>query len=269
MISSANRGSVASLVAVNTTLGAAAGAVSAMFTASIIEGRRTGIVSYDLTNAMNGCLTGLVAVTAPCATIETWAGLVIGIVAGWVYLFWSWLLIKLKIDDAVDAIPVHMGGGIWGILSVGLFTSRVRLEVAFPDMSTDNIGWFYEWGRGSGNLTLFGIQFIAVLFIFAWVFAIMGPFIYVLKFFNMLRVDPLEEQVGLDISRHKGPAYDMEGSAATQHIEALSRHRSSRKLDTSISVSGSFACKKARKGEASDANEDHADTSIGVVGAPA
>eukprot|EP00957_Ditylum_brightwellii_P052521 3982762-Ditylum_brightwellii.AAC.1 len=69
---------------------------------------------------------------------------------------------------------------------------------------TENIGWFYEWGRGSGNFTLLGIQLIAVLFILAWVFAIMGPFFIILNYYNWLRVDPLEEEVGLDISRHNG-----------------------------------------------------------------
>lgn len=55
---------------------------------------------------MNGCLTGLVAVTAGCATVEPWAAVFIGVCAGWFYLLGSKALIKLRIDDAVDAIPV-------------------------------------------------------------------------------------------------------------------------------------------------------------------
>lgn len=51
---------------------------------------------------MNGCLTGLVAVTAGCATVEPWAAVVIGIFAGLFYLMGSKLLVKLRIDDAVD-----------------------------------------------------------------------------------------------------------------------------------------------------------------------
>ena len=104
---------VAALVAVNTTLSACAGAVSAMFTSTFIDWRKTGVSTYDLGYTMNGCLTGLVAVTAGCATVETWAAVLIGVVAGWVYLALSKLLVKLRIDDAVDAIPVHMGGGMW------------------------------------------------------------------------------------------------------------------------------------------------------------
>ena len=158
-IASTELGDVASLAAVNTSIGAASGAFSALFTHTIIDERRTGLVTYDLTSTMNGCLTGLVAITAPCATVEPWAAFVIGIVAGWVYLFASSLLLKFKIDDAVDAIPVHFGGGMWGLLSTGLFSAPRRLESAFG--LTKHVGWFYSWGRGSGDFTLLGIQIIA------------------------------------------------------------------------------------------------------------
>ena len=57
---------------------------------------------------MNGCLTGLVAITARCASVESWAAVIIGIVAGWVYLIGSKCLVWLHIDDAVDAVPVHL-----------------------------------------------------------------------------------------------------------------------------------------------------------------
>jgi len=156
MISTAAKGQVASLVAVNTTLGAAAGALSGLFTSTIIDERKTGIYQWDTTAAMNGCLTGLVGITAGCATVEPWAAVVIGIVAGWLYLGASTLMLRLKIDDAVDAIPVHMFGGAWGVIATGLFSNETRLEMA--EYSTKNIGWFYEWGRGSGNFTPIGIQ---------------------------------------------------------------------------------------------------------------
>lgn len=138
-ISSAQMGDVASLVAVNTTLGAAAAALSGLFTSTLVEERKTGIYQWDTTAAMNGCLTGLVGITAGCATVDPWAAFVIGIVAGWIYLAASALMIRLKIDDAVDAVPVHMFGGAWGVLATGLFSNARRMEIA--GNSTDNIGW--------------------------------------------------------------------------------------------------------------------------------
>mmetsp|Transcript_4229 Transcript_4229/g.10049 ORF Transcript_4229/g.10049 Transcript_4229/m.10049 type:complete len:521 (-) Transcript_4229:86-1648(-) len=232
-ISSANFGNAASLAAVNTSIGAASGALSALFTHTIIDERKTGVVTYDLTSTMNGCLTGLVAITAPCATVEPWAAFVIGIIAGWVYLAGSFLLIRLKIDDAVDAIPVHFGGGMWGVLSTGLFTAPGRLETAFG--MSEHVGWFYEWGRGSGNFTLMGIQIIACLWIIGWVLAVMGPYIYLLNYFDMLRIDPLEEEVGMDISRHKGPAYEIEDVSGEKQEQLSERRSQFAGMDRSIS----------------------------------
>lgn len=95
-MSSAGLSSVAALVAVNTTLGACAGALSAMFTSTIIDERRTGVHTYDLGLTMNGCLSGLVAITAGAATVETWAAVLIGVIAGWAYLWGSHLLKKFR-----------------------------------------------------------------------------------------------------------------------------------------------------------------------------
>jgi hypothetical protein len=68
----------------------------------------TGEVSFNLQYTMNGCLSGLVAITPACSVVDTWASFVIGSVAGALYLGGSKLLVKWRIDDAVDAIPVHV-----------------------------------------------------------------------------------------------------------------------------------------------------------------
>jgi Amt family ammonium transporter len=102
-----------------------------MFTSTMWDYYITGVHTYDLGYTMNGCLTGLVAVTAGCATVETWVAVLIGIVAGWVYIGASKLLIRYRIDDAVDAIPVHMVGGMWGVIATGLFTKKDLLHNAF------------------------------------------------------------------------------------------------------------------------------------------
>ena len=171
---------------------------------------------------MNGCLTGLVAITAGCASVDTWAAVVIGIVSGWVYMFASKLIIRLRIDDAVDAIPVHMFGGMWGVIAAGLFSKPDLLERAF--MLTAHVGWFYEWGRGSGDFTMIGTQLCGVAFILGWVGVTTGIFFYTLNFFGMLRISPLEEEAGMDISRHKGSAYDIKDV----NIDAVNQLNSSR-----------------------------------------
>lgn len=156
------------------------------------------------------------------------AAVVIGIGAGWVYLGISKLLVKCRIDDAVDAIPVHLGGGAWGLISTGLFTAPYLLQAAYPD-NDGHYGWFYEWTRG-GDFTLIGIQLVATLFVFAWTFALMGFWFYTIHLFGWLRVDPVEEEAGLDISRHKGSAYDLQAPSETEVQRLSIRRESERQL---------------------------------------
>jgi len=230
-VSTATSGNVAALVAVNTTLSACSGALSALFTSTYLDFRLTGIHTYDVAYTMNGLLTGLVAITAGCAAVESWAAVFIGVVAGWVYLAASKLLIKLRIDDAVDAIPVHMVGGAWGLIAAGLFSTPALMENAYGQ--SEHVGWFYEFSRGSGNFTLIGIQLVSILFIIVWTVALMWPFFWTLNFFGALRVDPLEEEAGMDISRHKGPGYTDESSVkATDAVETLKEKRLSLKSNS-------------------------------------
>jgi ammonium transporter, Amt family len=165
---------------------------------------------------MNGLLTGLAAITAGCATVDTYGAVIIGIVAGWVYLGISKLLVALKIDDVVDAIPVHLGGGVWGVLATGLLSKPELLEAAFGEGQGDNAGWFYEWGRGSGNFSLMLNQLAEAGFVFGWTFVTMYTFYFGLNMLGWLRVEYVEEEAGIDISRHKGACYDMTSGAATE-----------------------------------------------------
>jgi len=212
----ANEGSAATaaLCAVTTTLAAATGCVTSMGLDSIIEKKKTGEVSYDLTMAMNGALGGLVAITAGCSVVYPWAAVVIGFIGGIVYYAFSKFLIMMKIDDAVDAIPVHFANGAWGVIAVGLFAAEELQETA--GYSTSSYGLLL-----GGGGTLLGVQVCAVLWICAWVFAVMTPFFYALNMFGMFRVDALEEEVGLDISHHRGAAYDLTGAADADVAELL------------------------------------------------
>lgn len=209
LISTTASSDVAALCAVTTTIAAATGSVSAMFTDMFMYRRETGETAYDITMCMNGALSGLVGITAGCSMVEPWAAFVIGLIAGWVYIFWSKLLVKLKIDDAVDAIPVHFGNGIWGCIAVGLFAEPTRTANAYSDHG--HYGWFYMWGMGSGDGSLLLAQICGVLWVIGWVTAIMVPYFHLLNVLGLFRVDSLEEEVGLDISHHKGAAYDLSG----------------------------------------------------------
>jgi ammonium transporter, Amt family len=231
-IASTDQGDTAALVAVNTTLAACAGAISAMFTSTLFDWWFSGLHTYDLGYTMNGCLTGLVAITAGCASVDTWAAVIIGIFAGWFYLIGSKLLIKFRIDDAVDAIPVHMVGGAWGVFAVGLFAKPDLMLRAFGQDT--HVGWFYN-GR---DATLLAAQVCGILFNFGWVFVVMGAYFYFLNVMDWFRIDPLEEEVGMDISRHKGAAWVID-AAKEDAVTQLSQHRGALLNDDSNSRRGS------------------------------
>src|SRR6266496_3058977 len=104
------------VVATNTMLASAAGAIAAMIVSQI------WFKKPDLGLMANGMLAGLVAITAPCAFVNSFGAVVIGIVSG-VLLVASVYFIehKLKIDDPVGAISVHGVNGAFGVIAVGLF----------------------------------------------------------------------------------------------------------------------------------------------------
>lgn len=218
-----NFGVVAAHAAVSTALAGAAAGMTALFTNLYIEERRTGEPSFSLHMCMNGSLSGLVAITASCGVVEPWAAVVIGVVAGWIYIYTSQMLVRMKIDDAVDAIPVHMFNGIWGVLAVGLFGSPRLMLLAY---STDkHVGWFYSWGRGSADATLLVTQVITLICILGWTFCTMMPFFIWLNYMGWFRADSLEELVGLDISYHGGGPQAKDNGVKKEYVDAYNRHK--------------------------------------------
>ncbi len=101
-----------SRIFVNTNMAAASGAVAALILTQVIYGKP------DLTMILNGCLAGLVSITAEPLTPGLFGSAIIGAVGGAIVVFGVPLLDKLKIDDVVGAIPVHLFAGIWGTIAV-------------------------------------------------------------------------------------------------------------------------------------------------------
>ncbi|EER12206.1 Ammonium transporter, putative [Perkinsus marinus ATCC 50983] len=142
----------ASLIAVNVTLAAAAGGLST-FTLRYIMLKHH---KYNVKALCNGILAGLVSITASCANVTPSGALIVGVVGGILYQIASWSIRLLKIDDPVDAFPIHGIGGIWGVLAVAL----VDFSEGFDAVSfAPNVGVGYQ----------FGIQLLAVVVITAFV----------------------------------------------------------------------------------------------------
>ena len=160
------------LIAVNTTLAAAAGGVLAILLAWYIEKKP------DLGYGLNGILAGLVGVTANADMVSNGSALVIGGVAGLLVVGGMFLLEKLKIDDPVGAWPVHGLCGIWGGVAAGIF--------------------------GTANL---GVQIIGSLAYPIWAFVLLFAVFSIMKAVGNLRVTAEEEETGLDVVEHGIAAY--------------------------------------------------------------
>jgi len=182
------------VVAVNTNLAAAAGAMSTLLI-MYLKTRR-----WDLGMALNGALGGLVAVTAPCAWIEGWAAVVIGAVAGLIVVGGVYFLESRGVDDPVGAVSVHGFNGLWGLLSIGLFADGTyglySLETPYVT------GLLYGGGVGQ-----FLAQLIGAVVLAAWSFGLGFLLFKLMDLTFGIRVSPEEELQGLDIKEHGTPAY--------------------------------------------------------------
>jgi len=198
-----DRGQLVALSAVNTTLSGGMAGIVALFVNLVILERRLGEPIFDLRMAMNGSLSGLVAITAGCGVVEPWAAMIIGGFAGVLYISCSNLLVRLRLDDAVDAIPVHMANGMWGLIAVGFLACPRYMKMTYGE-EREHVGWFYSLREGSADARLLAAQIVGILFIVGWCLVIMMPFFVFLDWKGWFRSDPLEEIVGLDTSYHGG-----------------------------------------------------------------
>ncbi len=106
-----------SMVVVNTMLASIGGAIAAMLTLNL-KGLKP-----DPTMMCNGMLAGLVAITAPCAFVSSWAAVLIGAIAGVLVVFSVFFWERRGVDDPVGAVSVHGVNGLWGVISVGIFAN--------------------------------------------------------------------------------------------------------------------------------------------------
>ena len=133
---------------------------------------------------INGSLAGLVSITAICNTVHPVVAIAIGAVGGAVNMLFSYWLQYWKIDDAVDAIPVHLGGGIWGTLAVAL--------VGSPDVLHTE----------SNRLNLLLVQLLGIFVCGLWAFSVTWIILHTIDRIMPLRVSPIDEERGLNISEH-------------------------------------------------------------------
>ncbi|MGI9551719.1 MAG: ammonium transporter [Aurantibacter sp.] len=165
-----------SLVLVTTSLAAAAGGVSAFAVSTLLY------KNFDLTMFLNGILGGLVGITAGADLMTPFTSIIIGLIAGAIVVFGVALIDKLRLDDPVGAVTVHLICGIWGTLAVGIFGAKAGLDQFIYQLA----------GVGA-----------------AGAFCVIAAFaiIYPIKATMGIRVSKEEELEGLDIHEHGMDSY--------------------------------------------------------------
>ena len=199
-------------VSFNTTMAACSAGLVALFYAYM------RVKKWDLGLTVNGFLAGLVAITAPCYWVSPTGAFFIGLVAGILVIWVTDLLEWVRIDDPIGAVPVHLGCGIWGTLSLGLFATGAYGLPTPTGMDSSVVvkGLFY--GGGLAQLTAQAIGSAAVV---SATLVASVVVMYAVKATGTLRVSKEGELEGLDLHEHgmvSYPVYVIHDSNVVPHF---------------------------------------------------
>lgn len=144
--------------------------------------------NWSLLVAINGALTGLIAISAGSDDFEPYAAGIVGMIAAIVYRTYSTILVRLGIDDPLDVFAVHFGGGSWSLIAVAFFHKTT--------------GILYAWNERSGLILL--KQCIGLFAMMVWAAVLSAILFGMLRCFGILRIcDKIEEK------RFANPAYEI------------------------------------------------------------
>jgi Amt family ammonium transporter len=180
----------------NTTLATMAAMLAWLVVERVLHGKASAL------GAASGIVAGLVAITPACGAVDIYGALAVGVVAGSLCSVAVGLKYKLKFDDSLDVVGVHLVGGLVGALLIGL------VGTAGAPQGAD--GLFY-----GGGFELLWIQFQAVAFTVVWTGVLTTVIALAIKYTIGWRVSAEEEVDGIDFAEHGESAYDMATSTSS------------------------------------------------------
>lgn len=193
----------AALAFMNTQVATAAAVAGWLLVEKLRDGHMTGL------GAASGAVAGLVAVTPACAFVAPWAAVVLGLVAGVICALAVGLKYKFGYDDSLDVVGVHLVGGLWGTISIGLFGTQTVNSLGAN-------GLFY-----GGGLELMGKQATGALLVMLYSFAVtllLGVLIERTIGFRIARDAEVE---GIDLTEHAESAYELDTRTGTGSFGSL------------------------------------------------
>ena len=185
----------AALALINTQVAAAAAVLGWLLVEKVRNGHATSL------GAASGAVAGLVAITPACAFVAPWAAVVIGLIAGAICALSVGIKYRLGFDDSLDVVAVHLIGGIWGSLSIGLFGASAVNSLGLN-------GIFY-----GGGTDLLVKQALGVGVVFAYSFVATLIIGYAIEKTIGFRVSKNSEVEGIDLNEHAETAYEMTSSS--------------------------------------------------------
>eukprot|EP00347_Sterkiella_histriomuscorum_P003159 403365366 len=171
-------------IVINTLLCGTVSALIVFFFKPYFMRKVSPVSNFNPANIINGLLAGHVAITAPCNNVEPYIAIVIGLLSGFWYIFSCWLLVKMKVDDPVDATQIHAFCGLLGLICVGLFDNDKGLIF-------------------TASAHQLGIQLIGAIALTFWTSLCSVPYFYIINKMKRLRVPAIYEVIGLDNMLHE------------------------------------------------------------------
>ena len=181
---------------VNTLMCGAFAAILTLIGHKKMEGKWTVLFT------INGCLAGMIASCAGCNQMDSWGTVLTGLGGGFLYMCLAKLLIKLRIDDPLDAFAVHAGGGLWGLISVCLVSTQPGRGL-FPALFSGSSTAIVQ------SLAQLGWNLLAALAIILWSGLLILPVFGLLKAVGKFRIPADIERKGIDIWKHGEEAYPL------------------------------------------------------------
>ena len=186
---------IAALALINTQVATAGALCGWLLIEKIRNGHATSL------GAASGAVAGLVAITPGCAFVAPWAAVVIGFFAGIFCALSVGLKYKFGFDDSLDVVGVHLVGGIWGSLAVGLFGSQLVNSIGVD-------GLFY-----GGGMTLFVKQALGVTLVAGYSFVVTLTLGFIIEKTIGFRIKAEDEVDGIDLVEHAESAYELSSSS--------------------------------------------------------
>jgi ammonium transporter, Amt family len=192
--SSLGANGIAALALMNTQVATAAAALGWLLVEKIRDGHPTSL------GAASGAISGLVAITPACAFVAPWAAVVIGLLSGVICALAVGLKYKFNFDDSLDVVGIHLIGGLWGSLSIGIFGSAAINSVGLNGIIN------------GGGLELMGKQAFGAFFVLAYSFIATLIIGFIIDKTIGFRVKEDAEVAGIDYDQHAETAYELTNS---------------------------------------------------------